>query len=84
MAQIAREMGRSFASIKNRVFQDQVPSSWKMSRWLEVLMRSHTIAGAAEEMGLTKWAVKQAKRKLRRKGFPIPAAKRDNVKQGKD
>jgi hypothetical protein len=40
-------------------------------------MEPHTIAGAARRMGTSKWAVKQAKRKLRRAGFEVPDAQHD-------
>lgn|SRR6185369_134609 len=73
-AAIAGILGRSLASIKCRLAQEQIRRPLQIGRWLAVLMQPHTIEGAAREMGTTKWAVKQAKRKLRRAGWAVPDA----------
>lgn len=71
---IAAELGRTLASVKVRLCEEGFVHVGVSQRWLRVLMRPHTIAGAAAEMGTSKWAVKQQKRKLRRAGFEVPAA----------
>lgn len=75
-AEIARELGRTPASVQNRIQQDGLPRAGVGERWLEVLRGPHTIAGAARAMGTTKWAVRQAKFRLRAAGFVLPPARR--------
>lgn len=72
---IADQLGRTLASVKCRLAGEGIerPRSLK---WLYVLVKPHGIAELAARMGVTKWAVKQQKRKLRRAGFDIPAAER--------
>lgn len=76
--QIAVELGRTVPSVKCRLASEGICRPRSM-RWLQVLNCQHSIAGVAKVMGVTKWAVKQAKRKLRRAGFDIPDAVRQGV-----
>lgn len=64
LAQIAAELGRTKASVSQRLSQegiDRVRNQW---RWLPLLMQPHNIGALAERLGVTKHAVKQAKRRL--------------------
>lgn len=74
--EIAARLGRTVPSVKCRLGAEGIAFPRRLERRLEVLAGEHTIKGAAEKLGVTKWAVKQAKRKLRRAGFDIPAATR--------
>lgn len=81
--QIAPAMGRTVASIRNRLRQESIQARPRhvrtRLRWLDAFRQPHTIRGLAERFGVTVWAVKQAKRKLRRAGFEVPAANRKGV-----
>lgn len=75
-AEIARAMGRTEPSVKCQLQANGIAKPSGLARWLPILCKPHTLRSAAQEAGTTKWAVKQAKRKLRRAGFDIPAAVR--------
>lgn len=75
--QIADELGRSLPAIKCRLQLEGITQANRLAaRWLPILSVPHTMKGAAAAAGASVWAVKQAKRKLRRAGFEIPAADR--------
>lgn len=80
---IAAELERTAGSVRNRLTAERIEAPLRLARWLPILSRPHTIAGAAALMGVTKWAVKQAKRRLRRLGFDVPPAAA-SIDQGGD
>lgn len=70
--QCAAELGRSFAAVKCRIAEGRFRrSAIRKSEWIEALCRPHTIAAVAERFGVTIWAVKRAKQRLRDQGMPI-------------
>lgn len=74
---IAERMGRTEAAIKCKLAEFFAPkASASRERWLAELLQPHTIAGVAARLGVTKWAVKRAKNRLRRAGIDVPAANR--------
>jgi len=70
--QIAERMGRTHASVRNRLVKmgayKPLRRRWQ---WLDLLRQPHTLRGAAEAMGVSLWAVKVAKGRLRRAGFQV-------------
>jgi|ERR1051326_3949574 transposase len=73
---IAERLGRTVASVKNRLAEEGIRKPRRDLVWLRILSHPHTIAGVAQKRGVTTWAVKRAKNRLRRAGFDIPAALR--------
>ncbi len=75
---IADELGRTLASVKCRLCQEEIPRTYlTTNRWLMLLSGPHTIAWAAAEMGVKKPTVIRAKNRLRRAGFRCPPATRE-------
>lgn len=78
VAQIAADLGRTAASVKCRLTEESIlaPGRGNAGRWLALLSRPHTIRGVAAATGLSVWAVKRAKNRLRRRGYRLLAATR--------
>ncbi|MCC6421056.1 MAG: hypothetical protein IT429_22695 [Gemmataceae bacterium] len=76
--EIARALGRSLASVRCRLVSERLHCSRSalLHRWLHAFRRPHTIRGLAEEFGVSAWAVKRAKNRLRRAGHLVPAAEK--------
>lgn len=69
---IARELGRSLPSVKCRLQEGAVPRPEVFRRrWLLEFTRPHRIAELASRHDVTRHAVRQAKRRLRRQGFQL-------------
>lgn len=78
VAECAAALGRSVPSIKCRLASERIvkPADTRNAEWAEVLSQPHTIAGAAEAQGVTTWAVKRAKGRLKARGFDVVALRR--------
>jgi DNA-binding CsgD family transcriptional regulator len=77
--EIAAALGRTEASVKCRIGQEQITGMVRgRQRWLELLAAPIPLKEAARIMGVTVGAVKQQKRKLRRLGFEVADLPRAN------
>jgi predicted transcriptional regulator len=76
IARIAAELGRTDASIRNAA-KAYEKSRMRAGQYLTAFSARHTIAGVAARLGVTKGAVKQQKRRLRRAGFKVRRADRE-------
>ena len=72
-AAIAAVMGRTLAAVrcKLQVLKLRKRRDALKYKWLPILREPHTIAGVAEALGVTKWAVKAAKQRLRGLGYKV-------------
>lgn len=76
-AACAARLGRTLPAVKNRIgLLGLGRTSSLVARWLPLLARPHSLREVARAEGVSVWAVKQAKRKLRRLGHRLPAATR--------
>ena len=62
----AAELGRTFFAVKNRVLAIDAPKhSPRRIEWLHVLTSGRTERECAAVMGVSKWAVKRMKQRLK-------------------
>jgi DNA-binding CsgD family transcriptional regulator len=72
VSQIAIELHRSRSSVRNKVSRDEVPlGSTRLEAWWPLVREPHTNKEVAEKTGLSVWAVKSAKQRLRALQYPV-------------
>lgn len=72
--EIAAELGRTVHSAKCRCAIEGVRKPRAAESWLAAFAKPHTTTALARERGVTVWAVRNAKRRLRRAGFDVQPA----------
>jgi hypothetical protein len=89
LADVAAALGRTPKAVEAAVYRNGLtkyrggaPKAARRWRWRAVLCQPHTTAGAARDMGVTPKTVRQARRRLRRRGCRVYTPPRHASREG--